>query len=118
MHAINAQEQDSNGTVKEIIKNTPGAISYIAFAYLNDQVQAVSLDGVKPTAANVTTNKWQLWSYEHMYTQKHPSAATSAFIKYMQSEQVQKSLVTEAHYISIHDMKVEKTPSGKVIERK
>lgn len=118
MQAVNAQEQDSNGTVKEIIKNTPGAISYIAFAYLNDQVQAINLDGVAPTAANVTTNKWQLWSYEHMYTQKHPSRATTEFIKYMQSKKVQKTLVTDAHYISIHDMKVEKTPSGKVTERK
>ncbi|MBB1068805.1 phosphate ABC transporter substrate-binding protein [Limosilactobacillus sp. RRLNB_1_1] len=118
MQAVNAQEQDSNGTVKEIIKNTPGAISYIAFAYLNDQVQAINLDGVAPTAANVTTNKWQLWSYEHMYTQKHPSRATTEFIKYMQSEKVQKTLVTDAHYISIHDMKVEKTPNGKVTERK
>lgn len=118
MQAVNAQEQDSNGTVKEIIKNTPGAISYIAFAYLNDQVQAINLDGVAPTAANVTTNKWQLWSYEHMYTQKHPSRATTEFIKYMQSKKVQKTLVTDAHYISIHDMKVEKTPNGKVTERK
>lgn len=118
MHAVNAQEQDSNGTVKEIIRNTPGAISYIAFAYLNDQVQAVELDGVAPTAANVTTNQWKLWSYEHMYTQKDPSPATEKFIKYMQSEPVQRSLVTEAHYISIHDMKVEKTPAGKVMEKK
>ena len=118
MQAVNAQEQDSNGTVKEIIRNTPGAISYIAFAYLNDQVQSVKLDGVAPTADNVTTNKWPLWSYEHMYTQKHPSQSTASFIKYMQSEKVQKTLVTEAHYISIHDMKVEKTPTGKVTERK
>lgn len=118
MHAVNAQEQDSNGTVKEIVHNTPGAISYIAFAYLNDQVHALSIDGVAATAENVTTNKWKLWSYEHMYTQKQPSKATEKFIKYMQSEKVQKALVTEAHYISIHDMKVEKTPDGKVSERK
>ncbi|MBB1080012.1 phosphate ABC transporter substrate-binding protein [Limosilactobacillus sp. STM2_1] len=118
MHAINAQEQDSNGTVKEIVHNTPGAISYIAFAYLNDQVQAVNIDGVAATAENVTTNKWKLWSYEHMYTQKQPSKATAKFIKYMQSKKVQKSLVNAARYISIHDMKVEKTPDGKVTERK
>lgn len=118
MSAVNAQEQDSNGTVKEIIRNTPGAISYIAFAYLNDQVQAINLDGVKPTNQHVTTNQWPLWSYEHMYTQHKPTKATQQFINYMQSKPVQQSLVTEAHYISIHDMKVQKTPDGKVMERK
>lgn len=117
MRAVNAQEQDSNGTVKEIVANTPGAISYIAFAYLNDQVQPLKLNGVAPTAANVTTNAWPLWSYEHMYTQRSATPATKAFIKYMQSNQVQSTLVKEAHYISIHEMQVTKTPNGKV-ERK
>ncbi len=78
----------------------------------------LSFDGVAPTADNVTTNKWPLWSYEHMYTQNTHPNQLQVSIKYMQSEKVQKTLVTEAHYISIHDMKVEKTPTGKVTERK
>ena len=117
-HAVNAQEQDSNGTVKEIVANTPGAISYISFSYLNNTVQPLKIDGVRPTATNVTTNKWPLWSYEHMYTQKHPNKATAEFIKYMQSKQVQDTLVEEANYVNIHDMQVTRTPTGTVSERK
>lgn len=111
--SINAQEQDSNGTVKEIVKNTPGSISYISFAYLNDQVQPVKINGVAPVAKNVTTNKWPLWSYEHMYTQKKPTRATKEFINYMQTKKVQQTLVEDANYINIHDMKVQRTADGK-----
>ena len=53
-----------------------------------------------------------------MYTQNTHPNQLQVLTKYMQSEKVQKTLVTEAHYISIHDMKVEKTPTGKVTERK
>lgn len=38
--------------------------------YLNDQVKALKLDGITPSYQNITTNKWKLWSYEHMYTNK------------------------------------------------
>lgn len=111
--SINAQEQDSNGTVKEIVKNTPGSISYISFAYLNDQVQPVKINGIAPVAKNVTTNKWPLWSYEHMYTQKKSTRATEKFINYMQTKKVQQTLVEDANYINIHDMKVQRTADGK-----
>ncbi len=33
--AVQATEQDSNGTVQKIVKTTPGSISYLAFAYLD-----------------------------------------------------------------------------------
>lgn len=116
--AVNAQEQDSNGTVKEIVANTPGAISYISFAYMNKNVQALNIDGVKPTAANVTTNEWQLWSYEHMYTQKKTTKATQAFINFMRTKKVQERLVESANYINIHDMKVQRSARGETSERK
>ncbi|PMB83024.1 phosphate ABC transporter substrate-binding protein [Limosilactobacillus pontis] len=109
---INAQEQDSNGTVKEIVASTPGAISYIATAYLNGQVQPLTIDGINASAANITTNRWPLWSYEHMYTRQAPSRATQEFIDFMQSKRVQQTLVEKAHYINIHDMQVQRTADG------
>ncbi|CAJ1187389.1 ABC-type phosphate transport system, periplasmic component [Companilactobacillus paralimentarius DSM 13238 = JCM 10415] len=112
--AVKSQEQDSNGTVQKIVESTPGAVSYLAFSYINDKIQAVSIDNVKPTDANVETNKWKIWSYEHMYTNGAAKGAIAKFINYMNSDDVQKSLVKDMGYISIHNMKVQKDSKGTV----
>lgn len=106
--AVTAQEQDSSGTVQKIVATTPGAISYLAFSYLTDDVQALVIDGIEPTDENVTTNDWKIWSYEHMYTKGTASGATKKFLDYMNSDAVQKNLVGKLGYISINEMKVEK----------
>lgn len=105
---IKSQEQEANGTVQKIVANTPGAISYVAFSYVNNQINALKIDHVTPNAQNVTTNRWQLWSYEHMYTLGQPNQTTTRFLNYIQSEKVQTQVVNKMGYISIHDMQVKK----------
>ncbi|MFD1483971.1 phosphate ABC transporter substrate-binding protein [Lacticaseibacillus baoqingensis] len=115
--ALTSQEQDSNGTVQKIVAQTPGAISYLAFSYVKSDVQALHIDGVAPTAKNVATNAWKIWSYEHMYTKGKPDQATASFLKYINSSAVQKSLVTKLGYISIHDMQVQKSADNQVTKK-
>lgn len=111
-----SQEQDSSGTVMQMVKSTPGAISYLAFSAIQAGVVKVSLDGVAPTDQNVTTNQWQIWAYEHMYTKGSPKAATAKFIHYLQSKAVQQSLVTKMGYIPMTKMTVARTHDGKIEE--
>lgn len=112
--AIQSQEQDSNGTVQKIVAATPGAISYLSFSYVNDQVRALKLDGVTPVAKNVMNNHWKIWSYEHMYTKEKPDKQTQKFLNYIKSPSSQKQLITDLGYISIHDMQVTRDQHGKV----
>lgn len=115
--AKKSQEQDSTGMVRQIVGSTPGAISYVAFSYVTSEVQTLSIDGVKPTEKNVETNKWQIWSYEHMYTKGQPQGVTKKFLSYMLSKKTQAKLVPKLGYISIHDMQVTRDASGKVQEQ-
>lgn len=114
--AIRAQEQDSSGMVRQIVADTPGAISYVAFSYVTDDVATLSIDGVEPKDENVTTNKWTIWAYEHMYTKSQPKELTKEFLEYILSDDVQNNIVGELGYIPVSKMEVERDWEGNIVK--
>ena len=114
---IQAQDQDSSGTVKKIVSSTPGAISYLALSYIDDSLEALSLDGVTPTAENIETNDWPIWSYEHMYTKGKPTKEIKKFLDYMVSDEVQEGLVKDLGYLPVTKMQVSRSADGQVTEK-
>jgi phosphate transport system substrate-binding protein len=96
--------QDSSGTVATMVAQTPGAISYVAMGYVKPGQQvAVSVNGVAPTDANVTTGKYPYWSYEHIFTNGQPSAQAADFINFIKTD---NTLLRQLHFIPVAAMKV------------
>ena len=96
---------------------TPGAISYLALSYIDDSLQALSIDGVEPTIENIQTNNWVIWSYQHVYTKGEPAPGVQEFLDYLVSDEVQQGVVQDLGYVSITDMKVERSATGEVTNK-
>lgn len=109
-----APEQDSSGMVRQIVKNTPGAISYVAWPYLTQDLKPLAIDQIKLTTANVAQNHWKIWAYEHLYTTKNPNKLTRQFIKFILSEQFQEQEVRQMHYIPMKQMRYQQDAHGRV----
>lgn len=110
-------EQDSSGTVRKIISETPGAIGYLALSYLDGSVKVLNLDGVEPTAENIYSGDYPVWAYEHMYTRGEPTGLAKGFLDYMMSEEVQQTLVPELGYLPVTEMTVERDAAGNVTRK-
>lgn len=110
-------QEDSSGTVKKLVGETPGAIGYLALSYLDDSVKALKYEGVEPTVENITTGTYPIWAYEHMYTKGEPTPVVKAFLDYMLSDEVQTTDVTDMGYIPIGQMKVVRDVSGTVTNK-
>lgn len=55
-----AQELDSTGGVLAKVASTPGSIGYVSLDVVDDTVQAVKLDGVEASEANIVAGKYLL----------------------------------------------------------
>ena len=69
-----SMETDDSGVLLQNVKDTKGAIGYVALSYLVGEtgVETVSIDGVEPTLENTYNGTYPVWTYEHMYTKGEP----------------------------------------------
>ncbi|AIQ52980.1 phosphate ABC transporter substrate-binding protein PstS family protein [Paenibacillus sp. FSL R7-0331] len=107
-------QEDSSGTVKKMIGETPGAIGYLALSYLDDTIKTINYDGVEPSVDNVVSGDYPVWAYQHMYTNGEPNEVVKAFLDYMLTDEVQNGDVVELGYIPASAMQVSRDVEGNV----
>ncbi|AIQ47500.1 phosphate-binding protein [Paenibacillus sp. FSL R7-0273] len=107
-------QEDSSGTVKKMIGETPGAIGYLALSYLDETVKTINYDGVEPSVDNVVSGDYPVWAYQHMYTNGEPNEVVKAFLDYMLTDEVQNGDVVELGYIPASAMQVSRDVEGNV----
>ncbi|MET3210224.1 UNVERIFIED_CONTAM: phosphate transport system substrate-binding protein [Paenibacillus sp. PvR008] len=107
-------QEDSSGTVKKLIAETPGAIGYLALSYIDNTVTALKYDGVEANVENVEQGKYPVWAYEHMYTKGEPKEHVKAFLDYILSDEIQKSDVVDLGYIPVSGMQVKRDADGNI----
>lgn len=106
-----ALTEDSSGAVKKAIEATDGAIGYLASSYVNDKanlagIKMLKFNGIEMNKENITSGKYSIAAYEHMYTKGEAKDVTKAFLDFMVSDEV-KPLIDKLGYIPTKDMKVE-----------
>src|SRR5262249_7494332 len=88
--------KDDSNTIGKIVSETPGAISYIATTFVGphgvygQKVKPLCIDGAKPGPADVASNRYQFWNFEHMYTKGPATGLADQLIQFISSEDFQK----------------------------
>jgi phosphate transport system substrate-binding protein len=90
-----ALTQESNGAVKELVKNDSCAIGFMSLGLVGDELKAVAVDGVAPSAAAVTGGRYPLVRPFLFVTQGKPSPSAQAFMEYVLSPDGQRLLENE-----------------------
>ncbi len=107
---VEGQTEDNSGALVTKLKQTKGAISYLALSFADPELQTFSLKSdagvLAPGPETITTGAYPIWSYEHMFTKGEPTGATKQFIDYVTSADFQeKVLPTVKGFIPVTQMK-------------
>src|SRR5579875_2150570 len=95
---------DSNEEVAQKVLDTSGAISYVPLASVPvSGAQAISINGVAPSAASVSTNAYAFWSIEHLYSRQAATGLALSFISFCSTDTAALDLAS-AGVISIKDL--------------
>jgi phosphate transport system substrate-binding protein len=110
-HFLEGQTEDNSGALVTKLKQTKGAISYLALSFADPELVTLWLTGdkgvVEPTAAAIESGAYPIWSYEHMYTKGEPSGGVKSFLDYVLSPGFQtETLPSVKGFIPVTAMKV------------
>jgi phosphate transport system substrate-binding protein len=107
---VESETEDNSGALVAKLKQTKGAISYLALSFADPELLVIGLKGdagvVQPSTQSITSGSYPIWSYEHMYTKGQPTGVAKAFLDYMTSQEFQEQVLpTVKGFIPVTQMK-------------
>lgn len=109
---VEAQTEDNSGALVAKLKQTKGAVSYLALSFADPELVTFKLKtdkgaAVEPGQDAITSGAWPIWSYEHMYTRGEPTGAAKAFLDFVLSPEFQRDVVPSVKgFVPVTAMKV------------
>lgn len=96
----NAILQQSNGALRTTVANTPNAIAYLSFGYLDESVKVLPLDGVEATEENASNGSYPVVRPLNMLTNGEPQGLVKAFLDFVLGPEGQ-AIVRAEGYIPV-----------------
>jgi phosphate transport system substrate-binding protein len=90
-----AMVQDSNGAVRQLVADDPGAIGFISLGLVDKSVKSVALDGIMATREHVIDGSYGLSRPFLFVTLHEPEGLVKDFIDYVLSTKGQELLNAE-----------------------
>jgi phosphate transport system substrate-binding protein len=108
---VEGQTEDNSGALVAKLKQTKGAISYLALSFADPELLTISLKGdagvVEPGPTSITGGQYPIWSYEHMFTKGDPTGPAKEFLDYMVSPSFQEQVLPKVKgFIPVTQMKI------------
>jgi phosphate transport system substrate-binding protein len=87
-----AMVENSNGAIRQLVADDPGAIGYISLGLVDNTVKALDLGGIIPSRENVVNGTYNLSRPFLFLTLKEPTGPVKDFIDFTMSPEGQKIL--------------------------
>jgi len=97
-------EKNSNGAVKQTVSQTPGAVGYVGFGYIDEAVKALKIrvgtQEVEPTVVNVQGGLYPISRNLYFVVHYEPEGLEKDFIDFLLSDEGQR-IVEEEGFIPL-----------------
>jgi len=94
--------QASNGAVVTGVAKNPNAVGYIGIGYLNDQVKALTVDGVEGNKETTLNGKFPISRALYMFTRGWPTGDTAKFLNYVMHPEKGQKFVEKSGYVPLY----------------
>ncbi len=98
-----AMVENSNGAIRQLVADDPGAVGYISLGLVDSTVKALDLGGIVPSRAHVVDGTYNLSRPFLFLSLKPPEGLVKDFIDFTMSAQGQKILYDQGLIITVNN---------------